>query len=190
MNMINKININLTTYYCPFLNIKYNGKCPIIRCHANINNKHNSGCIYNYMHKDEITLYDLSYVLNKDIEELKEDYEYGIENIKEFIELKKWLELIKRKEYITNNCEKTGVIKKTPGILQNKKILKRKLKIVNKYLRKYPLNIIKEVNKIDFWKLLYFRDNLENQSNFKLKNILFLEDEEAENLYKESKIYI
>ncbi len=127
--------MKITQWYCPYVDKKYTGKCPVISCPANTD-KHDSGCLHS-LYKEEFTVTNLSLILDKSISNIEEKYNKGLEAVKCIFELKKY---ISSTVINKNACQQCGTLN-----CKLDELCEKRTTIINDIKQKYPFTI-KELN--------------------------------------------
>jgi hypothetical protein len=155
-----------TIYTCPYTNIEYSGHCPQYKCIAHMGNtkKHESSCVWKlFNNRDRLSVHEIAYALDKKPDEVKKDYEAGLETIKKMMALNEVLQSLRSKS--TDCCTKCG---HSGGDCDNKvKCLKRETR-VNKVLSHPPFNNpYLKIDKYMIWQLRnWIKHNEEKRKHF------------------------
>jgi len=130
-------------FMCPTSHLPYVGMCPVTACPANIShlNKH-SGCAYNFLRgKQELTQYELSYVFNVPIKQVKAHIAAGQKQIKAALFLNNIITRIRDNQKHRHFCPECGIGRDNQGACLNKLHCSSRATTATTMLARAPFNI-------------------------------------------------
>lgn len=152
---------NMDNYYiCPYSGIEFKNTCPVTNCPANISDLPDrpSGCFLNFMHKTDISKFEVAYVLNmsvRAVEICEAEGKEAIRCVTLFNEVVQQLRLLNMHKLY---CPRCGVLRTSKGPCLNKDKCTERLNIAQRLLNQYPFNIEEfGMTKEDIFKLFHNR---------------------------------
>lgn len=127
---------------CPLSQEKYQKTCPVESCPANISKTGGeSGCIYNYLNKTEISIYDYAFANQITVKAAKARLTEGEDQIQFVFFCKEILSRVRERNIRQIVCPNCGVFRSTKGPCLNIVQCKTRVALTNKVLKTSPLNV-------------------------------------------------
>ena len=142
---------NINGFTCPVANIKFIGRCPNLKCPANVSTRNTTGSGCFHEQKNNNGIMGVARFLVIKTSDAKNRYQQGLKKAEIFTNFYNWL-INHRENNVVKSCPNCGIGNKHNQLCLNRKRCDRRKNLVQKCQQRFPFNVrTLNITAAEFW---------------------------------------